>query len=370
MLKIFDLSTRECFSVRPLDIYIAALTGMGVGLVGVSAFQLPHTSHKAEWLLLACLALMTARFVLQIPGIARLAVSDAFFLSSAALFGPGPATVTVAIHSMIRSYGRGYPLQRLLFNASVPAIALWAGCQLFSYLLGASPLFQSSVAAGRVVLPLVALATVYYVLNSGFSAVAVGFETETSPIEVWRGRLAAGSGAGLDDTASLMALANLARILQDGPTPADVGSVAWSHIRHIVPGATCGFFMIDRRSESVVARFVAGPGSQVLQGLHMKLGERITGWVAANSQPIIDSEALIDLGHGAALANVERCLSVPLIHGDQLVGVLSLYGPVPFDDKQTQTIQLVAPSLAQMFAAVAAPTAVKAARPTLVRFTA
>ena len=101
---------------------------------------------------------------------------------------------------------------------------------------------------------------------------------------------------------TLMALANLARIIQDGPTATDVGSVAWSHIRHVVPGATCGFFLMDPRTDSVVARFVAGPGSQVLQGLQMKVGERLTGWVAENGQPIINSEAALDLGHGAALA--------------------------------------------------------------------
>jgi putative methionine-R-sulfoxide reductase with GAF domain len=371
LLKILDLSTRECFNVRPLDIYIAALTGMGVGLVGVSAFQLPQTPHKAEWLLLACLALVTGRFALQIRGLARFSVSDAFFLSSGVLFGPGPATVTIAINGMYRSYGRGYPLQRVLFDGSVPAIAFWAGCRVFSYLLGVGPLFDSPVAAGRVVVPVAALVAVYYLLNSGFNAVAVGFETRTSPIEVWRGQLGvAAAAAGSDDPETLMALANLARIVQDGPTPADVGSVAWSHIRHLVPGATCGFFMIDRRTGSAVARFVAGPSAQVLQGLHMKVGERLTGWVAEHAQPVINSDASLDLGHGAALANLERCLSVPLIHADQVVGVLSLYGAAPFDERQSQTIQLVAPSLAQMFAAVAAPSAIKASRPTLVRFTA
>ncbi len=169
---------------------------------------------------------------------------------------------------------------------------------------------------------------------------------------------------------TLMALANLARIIQDGPTPADVGSVAWSHIRHVVPGATCWFFMMDPGTDSVLAQFVAGAGSQMLQGLHIKVGERLTGWVAENAQPIVNSEAALDLGHGAALAKVDFCLSVPLIHADQLVGVLSLYGAEAFDDEQARTIQLVAPSLAQMFAAIAVPASGKATRPTLVRLTA
>ena len=165
---------------------------------------------------------------------------------------------------------------------------------------------------------------------------------------------------------ALMALANLARIIQEGPTAVDVSSVAWNHIRHVVPGATCGFFVIEPGTDHVVARFVAGPGAQIVQGLQMKMGERLTGWVAEHAHPIINSEAALDLGHGAALANVERCLSVPLLHDDRVVGVLSLYGADAFRDDQAQTIQLVAPSLAQMFAAVVAPP-IKAARPALVR---
>lgn len=57
---------------------------------------------------------------------------------------------------------------------------------------------------------------------------------------------------------------------------------------------------------------------------------------------------------------------MPLLHEDQVVGVLSLYGAEAFRDDQAQMIQLVAPSLARMFAAVAAPP-IKAARPALVR---
>ena len=641
------MTIRPALGVRPLDIYVTALTGLGVGVVGVSVFQLQGTPHRAEWLLFAGLALLAGRFALQIPGInARFSVSDTFFVSSALLFGPGPATVTIAIDSLVMSYGRGYPLQRFLFNGSAPAIAFWAGCKVFFYLLGVGPLFDSAVAADRVVLPLAALAAVYYLLNSGFTAVAVGLEKRTSALAVWRGHfgvmslnyfgaasaafflfvvvqyvsvmaLAAviplfaifhlamrswtgrledatkhvatvdrlylstiealstaieakdgvtsshihrvqhyamglaraldvrdeetlkaiqaaallhdtgklavperilnkpgkltpaefekmklhvdvgadilssidfpypvvpivrahhenwdGSGyprglsgtdipigarilsvvdcydaltsdrpyrgamtddqalaiirsrcgsmydpdivpvfeqvcrditpgavtpqlqqalrqiseaaeaspppmpiadaaaAGAEGPETLMALDNLARIIQDGPTPADVGSVAWSHIRHLVPGATCGFFLIDPGTDSVIARFVAGPGSQILQGLHMKVGERLTGWVAENAQPIINSEATLDLGRGAALAKVDHCLAVPLMHHDRMVGVLSLYAAEAFAEAQAQAIQLVAPSLGQMFAALSPASPSKANRPTLVRLSA
>jgi transcriptional regulator with GAF, ATPase, and Fis domain len=77
--------------------------------------------------------------------------------------------------------------------------------------------------------------------------------------------------------------------------------------------------------------------------------------MAGNAQPIIDSEATLDLGSGAALANLDWCLAVPLMHDDQVIGVLSLYSPVVFHENQAQTLQQVAPYLAQMFADVSAP---------------
>jgi putative nucleotidyltransferase with HDIG domain len=626
---------------RALNAYVAAVATIGAAIVGVSAIGLPETPHQTEWLLFGALALVAGRFTLQMPGIdATFSVSDTFFITSALLFGPGPATVTIALDSLVMSYGRGTSL-RHVFNATGPAIAFWVACQVFFQLAGTGPLFDSAVQADRVVMPLAALAGVYYLLNSGLTAVAVGLENRTSPLVVWRrhfavvslnffgaasaafflvvvveyvslialvaviplfaifhlamkswtgrlqdanrhvakvdslylstiealstaieakdgvtsshihrvqhyamglahalgvtdaetlkaiqaaallhdtgklavperilnkpGKLTAAEfekmklhvdvgadilssidfpypvvpivrahhenwdgsgyprglrgtnipigarilsvvdcydaltsdrpyrGAMTDEQAlaiirsrcgsmydpdvvhvfelvcrdiapgavkpqlqqalrqiseaaelapppiavdvpalaegpeTLMALANLARIIQDGPTAADVGSVAWSHIRHLAPGATCGFFLVDPGTDSVVARFVAGPGSQMLQGLHMKIGERLTGWVAENGQPIINSEAALDLGHGAALAKVDHCLSVPLMDADRMVGVLSLYGAGAFRDDQAQTLQLVAPSLAQMFAAIAVATPVKVARPTLVR---
>ena len=43
----------------------------------------------------------------------------------------------------------------------------------------------------------------------------------------------------------------------------------------------------------------------MLQGLEIKLGEQLTGWVAANQQPIINSEATLDLGAEASLCRPE-----------------------------------------------------------------
>jgi putative nucleotidyltransferase with HDIG domain len=151
---------------------------------------------------------------------------------------------------------------------------------------------------------------------------------------------------------SLRALANLARVISGRPTTADVSSLIWSHVRHLVPNASCAFFVSDAATDTVRVAFVAGTAGSMLQGLEMKLGEKLTGWVAEHRQPILNSEARLDLGPEAALAGLHYCASLPMIVEDQLVGVLSLYAAEAFRDDQTETLQLVMPHLAQMLASI------------------
>ena len=95
--------------------------------------------------------------------------------------------------------------------------------------------------------------------------------------------------------------------------------------------------------------FVAGGAAPMLQGLEMKIGERLTGWVAENQQPIVNSEATLDLGSEAALFGLNYCLALPLVADGQLAGVLSLYSAEAFKEEQAQTLQFVMPHLGQMF---------------------
>ena len=151
---------------------------------------------------------------------------------------------------------------------------------------------------------------------------------------------------------SLQALANLARVVSGRPTAADISSLIWSHVRHVVPSASCAFFVSDPATDSVKVAFVAGSAASMLQGLEIKLGDRLTGWVAENRQPIVNSEAKLDLGSEAALAGLNYCLSFPLVDEGQLAGVLSFYGAEAFREEQTQTLQFVMPHLAQMLLSI------------------
>jgi putative nucleotidyltransferase with HDIG domain len=619
------------FRPAAIDLYIAAIVIAGAIALGWSALQLPSMPHAREWGILAAAALIVSRFPLRVPGRnAYFSISDTFFMASALLFGPAPATLTIALDSVLLMQAfQKFSMRQLLLNSSAPALAFWAGAQVFFKVSGSAPLFGSTAPIDTVIFPIAAFALVYFALNSGFISVAIALEKDLSPFTVWRshfavvslnyfasgsvaylmilltqhlsvfalaaivpliaiihlamkswsgrledaeqhvatvdrlylstigalstaieakdgvtsshihrvqhyamglakalggldeqtlkaiqaaallhdtGKLAVperilnkpgklttaefetmklhvdagadilssidfpypvvpivrahhenwdGTGypSGLkgtdipigarilsvvdcydaltsdrpyraamsDDEAleivrarrgsfydpaivdtfervcrdigpmpvkpqmqkaiqqisraaalppgpvlvpmpapapvaegpdALRALANLARIVSGRPTATDVASMIWSHVRHVVPNASCAFFLNEPLSDSVTVKFVAGEASSALQGLRITLGDRLTGWVAENQQPIINSEATLDLGPEAAFVGVRYCVALPLATEGQLAGVLSLYSAEPFRDDQAQTLQAVLPHLALMFLAL------------------
>lgn len=612
-----------------LDAYVGAITAVGIAVVGSSLLALATTPHVAQWGALTLLALVASRFPVRVPGTnAWFTIADTFFMTSALLFGPAPATVAMAIDSVAVSLSRKWGWRRVLFNGSAPAIAFWSGSQVFFALAGVGPLSAGPFSVDGVILPLSCFAAVYFVLNSGLTALAVSLEKPISAAAVlrshfglvsfsyfaaasaafllilltqfvsilamlavlplmatihlalrsWTGRIVdaeqhvatvdrlylstigalstaieakdgvtsshihrvqhyamglAGALGSLDDLTlkalqaaallhdtgklavperilnkpgkltsaefetmklhvdvgadilssiefpypvvpivrahhenwdgsgypnglkgteipigarilsvvdcydaltsdrpyraamsdeealaiirarrgtmydpvvvdtfervcrdivpfdvkpqlqkavqqiskavaftpepaaapaaatlapainegpeSMRALASLARIVSGRPTAADLSSMIWTHVRHIVPNTSCAFFLHEPLTDSVGVAFVAGGASSVLQGLQITMGERLTGWVAANHQPIVNSEAQLDLGAEAMLAGLRYCLSLPLVAEGRLLGVLSLYGADPFRDDQAETLQFVLPHLAQMF---------------------
>ena len=152
-----------------------------------SLVSLTTTAHPYEWLLFAALAMLTGSFSLKIASIsASVTVSDTFFITTALLFGPAPATLAVALDTCIISYRRKHSLDRVAFNAATPALGMWAGSHVFFIIAGIPHLSQSHTPIQQLILPMVALTTVYFLVNSGLIALAIGLDARKSPIDIWR----------------------------------------------------------------------------------------------------------------------------------------------------------------------------------------
>ena len=118
-----------------------------------------------------------------------------------------------------------------------------------------------------------------------------------------------------------------------------------------MPGSTGAWFLPDAAQDRLVVADAFGPGAAALRGTSVPVGERLTGWVAARRRPIINSDAALDLGGrvDAVTPPLSRCLSVPLMAGDALVAVLTLYTSAPdgFTADDGRLVQMVAPDLAR-----------------------
>jgi len=148
----------------------------------------------------------------------------------------------------------------------------------------------------------------------------------------------------------VLAFVSLAQIAGGDGRVADVLALSSRLIRGIVPDATGAFYLLDGgRTELRVAESF-GPSASVLQGISVRVGQRLTGWVAASRQPIVNSDAALDLEDLAerAMPALRSCLSVPLLRGETLVGVLTIYSTraAAFDDTHGRVMQMIAPHIA------------------------
>jgi putative nucleotidyltransferase with HDIG domain len=155
---------------------------------------------------------------------------------------------------------------------------------------------------------------------------------------------------GASASTSLLAFVSLSRVASGDASIADVLALGSRLIGDVVPGATGAWFLPEANSDHIVAAEAFGPSAHVVRGVAVVIGDRLTGWVAANRQPIVSSPANLDLGPRVEAAEpaLRTCMSVPLLKGDSLVAVLSLYSPETdvFDEAKSRLIQMVAPHLA------------------------
>jgi putative nucleotidyltransferase with HDIG domain len=172
---------------NPLRLYVQVVAAVGALVIVESIVSLRTTTHPFEWLLFVALAVLTGSFSMKIASIsASLTVSDTFFITTALLFGPAPATLAVALDTFVVTWRRHHPPLRQVLNVVAPALGMWTGSHVFFWLAGIAPLAQAHAPVGQLVFPLFALAAVYFLLNSGLIAVAIGLETRKSAVQIWR----------------------------------------------------------------------------------------------------------------------------------------------------------------------------------------
>jgi putative nucleotidyltransferase with HDIG domain len=167
--------------------FVGVVVAIGAAVILHSLAGVAFVPRPYEWMLFAALAIATGSFSVKIASVvATISISDTFFITLALLFGPAPAAIAVAVDSLIMSWRLGHASRRIVLNMAAPAVSIWAGAQMFFLIAGVPTLAHSDVAVGSLIGPLLLMTLIYFALNSGLIATAVGLESGQSPLDIWR----------------------------------------------------------------------------------------------------------------------------------------------------------------------------------------
>jgi signal transduction protein with GAF and PtsI domain len=132
-------------------------------------------------------------------------------------------------------------------------------------------------------------------------------------------------------------------------------------VQRVMPADIVAVYLYRAETDNLVATFVVGAHAETIAGTTIQLGQRLTGWVAANRESIVNSDAALDLGNVAMTLDPTplACLSSPICAGADLVGVITIYSTrrQPFAEAHVPVIEVIATGLASLLRQSAVTTA-------------
>ena len=140
------------------------------------------------------------------------------------------------------------------------------------------------------------------------------------------------------------------RALKHTQSLAEAVEVATQYIGILTPATTCALFRYSGDSDTLTCVLSKGDEDQLIVGLSMKNGERVTGWAVANETIIANSPAALDL---CALAErfeppMRSAIAVPLKRNGKLIGAWTAYSSQqePFTDDHRYAMERIASAFA------------------------
>jgi diguanylate cyclase (GGDEF)-like protein/putative nucleotidyltransferase with HDIG domain len=166
----------------------------------------------------------------------------------------------------------------------------------------------------------------------------------------------AGASDRLDDIAAsadeMLTVYEFAQALAGHSNIDDAGEIVAKYLRRLVPSSLCVIYLYDPAIDELEARHAIGEANSVVKGLRIPLGQRLSGWVAANRHTILNSDPTLDLGDVARrlVPRLRSCLSTPLVVEEALVGVLTLYSSAVdgYSDDHRRVVEGIARQIAHI----------------------
>jgi diguanylate cyclase (GGDEF)-like protein/putative nucleotidyltransferase with HDIG domain len=170
--------------------FVLSVIVAGATTIAFSLYEIHYDPPLWTWLILAALTLISGTFAIEVPTISVMfSVSEIFVFTAVLLYGAPAATLIVALDGLILNISSATRRpERFFFNIAEPALSVWIPSQLFFLLVGIPPMSRASSQPDIVLLllPIAGLATCYFLLNSWFNALAIGFTQRTSPFALWK----------------------------------------------------------------------------------------------------------------------------------------------------------------------------------------
>jgi putative nucleotidyltransferase with HDIG domain len=119
-------------------------------------------------------------------------------------------------------------------------------------------------------------------------------------------------------------------------------AVLFRHLRRVLPAANLTLFVPSVETNELVAVACVGVGTSAIEGLRIPIGDRISGWVMAHKQAVVNSNAALELGPVARTfaTPLRYALSVPVLSGPgTAVAVVTCYATDPFETDHRRILE-------------------------------
>jgi putative nucleotidyltransferase with HDIG domain len=137
------------------------------------------------------------------------------------------------------------------------------------------------------------------------------------------------------------------------PKAASVSAAAdalFRHLKRVIPAASFALYVPRTDTNDLTVLACSGIGAAALNEMNIPIGERISGWAFAHKQPVINSDATLELGPVARTFPVplKYAMAVPVVSAYSL-GVITLYSVEMFDKDHRRLLESAATLFGSIF---------------------
>jgi GAF domain-containing protein len=164
-----------------------------------------------------------------------------------------------------------------------------------------------------------------------------------------------GTGEGREDL-DLQTFFTLGRAVSGLTSIPQLGEILWIHLQEHLPASVFVLYGYDGVNDTIVALYTAGDRTSEIDGTPISLGDRLSGWVAATAQTVMNSDARLDLADFAREhSKLRSALAVPIISNGRTAAVLTFYAEASnaFNDAHRRIVEAASRAIAVSMADLA-----------------